>query len=186
MSDLAEIVLSTLADLEDQAWMEFASHRTSADQVEHAVRNILMKSDGRFKPPKSARTAADVLFEDEITHHINIKSMDVSKEFHMPNLVGADSLRRILDRGEKFYLLRIHHHSGEIIKKEFWNIEDINWSCLQLGALGAGQIQMRNGLAPLQCHEGGSDLWRQQWKDKMISHYQHEIEKCNKRIKKWQ
>lgn len=185
LQDLESHILESLAALDDLAHMDFGSHRTSADQIEHAVRNKLLESNIRFKPPGSARSSGDVLYHGNVLCHINIKSMDISKQFHMPNLISANSLKRILDRGERYYLVRILHDNGQIQQKEAWDIRDIDWQHLQIGALGAGQIQIRNGLIPLTKHVGTREEWLEQWRLMMVSYYNKEIKKAQKRISAW-
>jgi hypothetical protein len=165
--------------------MDFGSHRTSADQIEHAVRNKLLESNERFNPPASARSSGDVLYQGDVLCHINIKSTDTSKQFHMPNLISANSLKRILDRGERYYLLRVLHNGGRILSKEAWDIRDISWQHLQIGALGAGQIQIRNGLIPLTKHDGSKEQWSAEWHSRMVSYYENEMRKAQKRMSQW-
>ena len=183
---LGIMVLSALSGLEDIIKHEFASQRTTADQIEHTVRQTLLAADKRFMPPRGTRAPGDILFDDDVMCHINIKSTDVSKDFHMPNLISAASLKKILDRGEKFYLLRISHDSGQIKHKEFWDIRDIAWSNLQLAALGAGQIQIRDGLKPLVANQESHENWVDIWHNTMISFYKKEIDKANRRLTEWQ
>lgn len=178
-------MIGSLAELDDLAHMDFGSHRTSADQIEHAVRNKLLESNDRFSPPVSARSSGDVLYQGDVLCHINIKSTDTSKQFHMPNLISANSLKRILDRGERYYLVRILHDNGQIQQKEAWDIRDIDWQHLQIGALGAGQIQIRNGLIPLTKHLGTRNEWIEQWRLMMVSYYDREISKAQRRISEW-
>lgn len=182
---LEDLVMSYLSNLEDQILHEFGSQRTSADQIEHAVRAMLIAADDRFSAPPSARTPADVYFRDDVLCHINIKSMDLSKDFHMPNLISASSLKKILTKGERFYLLRISHDAGQIRSKEIWDIRNIDWTNLQVSALGAGQIQLKNGTNPVVPHEGDTDSWMEDWRSSMVSYYEKEIRKSQKRIKEW-
>lgn len=184
--EFRQLVLGSLDLLGNQVPADFGSQRTSADQIEHAVRQMLLQSDQRFRPPVGVRASGDILFDADALCHINIKSTDLSKEFHMPNLISAENLRKICDRQERFYLLRILHRSGEIISKEFWQITEIEWGNLQLGALGTGQIQIRNGLNPLTPHAGDRDSWMQQWREHMISFYTKEISKAERRRASWQ
>ena len=183
---LQKLILDSLVHLDDLAQMEFGSHRTSADQIEHSVRAMLLGADARFKPPASARSSGDVLYQGDVLCHINIKSTDTTKQFHMPNLISANSLSKILARGETYYLVRILHHGGKISAKEAWDIRDISWENLQIGALGAGQIQIRNGLTPLTMHQGSEKDWMDQWYRMMVSYYQKEITKAQKRMLQWQ
>lgn len=127
-----------------------------------------------------------MLYQGDVLCHINIKSTDTSKQFHMPNLISANSLKRILDRGELYYLVRILHDGGRILSKEAWDIRDIGWEHMQVSALGAGQIQIRNGLIPLTKHAGTRQDWLDQWNRTMVAYYQKEISKAKRRMAVWQ
>ena len=179
---LRDQVNGALGDLHTIDDHVFASQRTSADQIEHEVRSRLLREHDDFSPPSGARQPADVRWR---RFHINIKSMDLARSFHMPNLVSADSLWRLLERGDHFMLLRLAHRNGKIENWDFWNIQDISWQHLTLGALGAGQIQIKNALLPLTAHQGSRDTWRQQWRERMIEFYEHERVKIDKRMIKW-
>lgn len=185
MNQLSVLVAESLVNLEDIVQHDFASQRTSADQLEHAVRETLLAADPRFCGPVGVRAPGDILYQGDVLCHINIKTTDASKDFHMPNLISADNLWKIFAKGESFYLLRIIHRSGQIISKDFHDIRDIDWSNLQLGALGSGQIQIKNGLNPIVPNPGSRDEWMTQWKHKMIKFYDNELVKINKRLIKW-
>lgn len=182
---LQKLILDSIASLDDLEHMDFASHRTSADQIEHSVRTMLLESDPGFKPPTSARSSGDVLYSGDVLCHINIKSTDTSKQFHMPNLISANSLRRIHQRGERYYLIRILHRGGTILSKEAWDIMDIDWKHLQIGALGAGQIQIKDGMVPLTKYHGTKDEWITEWQRIMAAFYRKEISKANRRLMEW-
>jgi hypothetical protein len=175
--------LSTLDGIDSHA---FASQRTSADQIEHAVREMLLAADSRFDKPAGVRASGDILWKDDVLCHINIKTTDIDKDFHMPNLISADNLWKIFNKNENFYLMRLFHSNGKITHKEFWDIRDIHWDNLQLGALGSGQLQLKNGLKPITTSITDHDAWVREWRDKMILFYEKEQIKIEKRLKKWQ
>lgn len=180
--ELTELVSRAMHDLSRIDEHAFASQRTMADQIEHEVRTRLIGHDPDFAAPQGARRPADVTWRN---FHINIKSMDLNRDFHMPNLISADSLWRLLERGDHFMLLRIAHRDGTVQTCDFCNIQDISWSDLALGALGAGQIQIRDGTKPLTVHSQNRTDWIAQWRQRMIEFYRHEHHKINRRLIKW-
>ena len=187
MSDqLKNIVMESLLNLNDIDSHAFASQRTSADQIEHAVREMLLSADSRFDKPAGVRASGDILWRGDTLCHINIKTTDIDKDFHMPNLISADNLWKIFSKNENFYLMRLFHSNGKITHKEFWDIRDIHWDNLQLGALGSGQLQLKNGLNPITTSVTDHDTWMKDWRNKMISFYEKEQIKIEKRLKKWQ
>lgn len=176
---LITTAMHDLALIENHA---FASQRTTADQIEHEVRERLLGMSRGFMPPAGPRRPGDVTWHN---FHINIKSTDLDKSFHMPNLISADNLWKLLSQGQHFMLLRFSHNQGRIQHWDLWNIQDISWDHLTLGALGAGQIQIRDALKPLTAHDTDRESWRNQWKQRMIDFYQKERVKIDKRIEKW-
>lgn len=186
IKDLQAIVERELATFQGVAHNVWGSQRTSADQIEHAVREQLLSVDSRFQRPVGPRAPGDIMWRGTDTVHINIKTTDLDKAFHMPNLISADNLWRIFERGEHFFLLKIFHRSGQLDHTEFWNIKEVDWNRLQVSALGSGQIQIRNGMTPLTAHQGDHDHWVKRWQQEMIKFYHKEITKINKRIGKWE
>lgn len=164
----------------------FASQRTTADQIEHGARTLLLETDPGFQPPTGPRQPGDIRFVADHTFHINIKSLDLDKDFHMPNLISSENLWKILDQGDEFMILKFKHRAGEIQDWQLWNIQDIDWACLQISALGTGQLQFKDGLADVQSHQGSREEWRRQWRENMLKFYEREKTKIDKRLTKWQ
>lgn len=181
-SELTELVSGAMHDLSRIDEHAFASQRTMADQIEHEVRTRLIGHDPDFAAPQGVRRPADVTWR---RFHINIKSMDLNRSFHMPNLISADSLWRLLARGDHFMLLRIAHRDGIVQTWDLCNIQDISWDDLTLAALGAGQIQIRDGTKPLTMHGQDRTGWIAQWRQRMIEFYQHEHQKITRRLITW-
>ena len=175
---MIESVMDSLPLVESHA---FGSQRTTADWIEHEIRSRLIRLGQGFRPPGGPRRPGDVTWNH---YHINIKSTDLTKDFHMPNLISSENLWKLLERGDEFVLLRLIHRDGKIEDWDFWNIQDISWDCLQIGALGTGQIQIKNATKPLTTGDDRPS-WRQQWQSKMMDFYQREQTKIGKRLAKW-
>lgn len=185
IAELQQLVAAAVSNLQNVDRYEFGSQRTSADQIEHAVRNLLLDSDSRFAKPVGVRAPGDLLFRGTKLCHINIKTTDLDKTFHMPNLISADNLWKIFSNDQLFFLLRVTHRSGTIAGTDFHDIRSIDWSNLQIGALGTGQLQIRNGLKPLTASSCSADEWMTQWRTIMLDFYDREAVKISKRLNKW-
>ena len=184
---LNDLIMEGLKDLGGPESTSFGSQRTSADQLEHYARESLLAHDKRFQRPKGVRAPGDVLFVDGIrTAHINIKSVDHSKDFHMPNLISVDNLWRIFKQGDDFCLLVLAHSAGTLISKTFVDIRSVDWDCLRLAALGTGQIQIKDSSKPLLSWQGDAKAWMRRMRKEVISFYEHEKQKLDKRILAWE
>jgi hypothetical protein len=182
---LYDVVHGVLADFHAIDQHRFASQRTTADQIEHSVRSMLLAADPGFRAPQGPRRPGDVMYGGTPTFHINIKSMDITKKFHMPNLISSENLWRLLDQAQEFVILKFQHQAGVILGHEIWNIQDIDWQCLQISALGTGQIQLRRGGDAILPYQGSRDEWRRELCQHMLEFYQREKLKADRRIAKW-
>jgi len=183
---LNKLIIEGLEKLDGPESTSYGSQRTSADQLEHAARELLLNHDQRFRKPNGVRAPGDILFVDgRKTYHINIKSVDHSKDFHMPNLISVDNLWRIFEKGDEFCLLILAHSAGSLISKTFVDIRTVDWRCLRLAALGTGQIQIKDSSKPLVAWQGDAQSWMQQMKQEVIIFYEHEKLKLEQRLNSW-
>jgi len=180
--ELTDMVQRVMQDLPMVEQHGFGSQRTTADWVEHLIRERLIALDQGFKPPVGPRSPGDVMWHN---YHINIKSTDLGRDFHMPNLISSENLWRLLQRGDHFMLLRLTHRAGQIHDWHFANIQDINWDSLQIGALGTGQLQIRDATKTPGVMQD-REQWRHLWRRRMIDFYQREQTKIARRLEKWQ
>jgi len=99
----------------------------------------------------SRRAMADVAFKDRGGNYyvVDIKTHCLSTKFNMPNLVSVERLTRFYDeRTNYFSIMYVAYEltdTGWFFSEcKFVPIEYLDWSCLTIGALGWGQIQIAN------------------------------------------
>jgi len=101
------------------------------------------------------RAMADLAFEDkeDIYYLIDVKTHNVETKFNMPNLTSVHRLAQLYyneDFAEKDYFTllivkyKIQNLDINVLDVHFVPIENLDWSCLTIGALGWGQIQIAN------------------------------------------
>ena len=97
------------------------------------------------------RSMADLAFEDTTGNYyvVDIKTHNLTTSFNMPNLTSVERLARFYGDGKNYFVLLLVSYTiqnEELLFKEclFVPIEYLDWSCLTLGALGWGQIQIAN------------------------------------------
>ena len=130
------------------------SPRTVGDRVEDVVMNNigeLIKDIAHFDKKFARRSMEDMAFEDASGNYyaVDVKTHNMGTEFNMPNLISVRRIAKFLEEPtNNFCLLKINYFQADtttpVKKVEFVPIEHLNWSCLTLGALGWGQIQIAN------------------------------------------
>lgn len=139
----------------------------------------------------SRRSMEDIAFEDNAGNYyaVDVKTHNLSTQFNMPNLI---SVRRIANfyrnDNNAFCILivsyKVVNDKLEYVECYFKPIEAFSWSCLTIGALGWGQIQIANANNLLF----NSTVSRKQWMldmcDRLELFYNEEIGKIVER-KDW-
>ena len=166
------------------AVQEFLSERGLAKSLEMlGIANI----ENNF----SRRAMEDIAFEDNEGKYyaVDVKTHNLQTEFNMPNLISVKRLANFY-RNDKntFCILIVSYEIKEdnIEYKQcfFKPIEAFDWSCLTLGALGWGQIQIANANTLVFCKNIDRKNWMLKMCDKLELFYDEEIGKIRER-KTW-
>jgi hypothetical protein len=159
---------------------EGLEHRGVADFIESKLVGHVIKKYGGLKA-RSQRSIEDVGLEG-YSYLVDIKTKDEDKQFHMPNLVSIDRLRKFYINDNNF----IEYVLVDYIKKdtevtinniEYHKIEEIDWNCLQIANLGKGQIQIRDGKNPIEKYDGSREEWLKELKIRVLLFLDKQIKK---------
>lgn len=132
------------------------SPRAIGDTVQEVIGEILPECfpEGllsEFSAAFARRAMADVAFTDIDGNYylIDIKTHNTTTEFNMPNLTSVQRLSRFYEDDNNFFVVLLIEYSvndGHLSFSgvRFIPIEHLEWSCLTIGALGWGQIQIAN------------------------------------------
>jgi hypothetical protein len=144
---------------------------------------------GNYSSSFARRAMADLAFTDTDGgyHVVDVKTHRADTKFNMPNLVSVERLARFYeDDTNVFAILYLRY---KIVAKRvvvehaaFVPIEWLAWSCLTLGALGWGQIQIANASFIEIAPETQRRTWMLQLCDELLEFYPKEMEKIEKRI----
>jgi hypothetical protein len=142
--------------LNDNQFMYVNSPRAVGD----AVQSFLEKNISKCLPNDLAinintsfarRSMADLAFEDTDGNYyvVDIKTHNLLTDFNMPNLTSVKRLAQFYGDSKNYFVLLLVSYTvqkEQLFFKEcfFIPIECLDWSCLTLGALGWGQIQIAN------------------------------------------
>jgi len=132
---------------------------------------------------------ADVAFKDREDFYciVDVKTHREDTSFNMPNLTSVERLARFYEDDSNIFSLiivtyRVNQHSVIASDVIFVPIEFLDWSCLTIGALGWGQIQIANS-NNININNGYSRReWMMSLCDTMLQFYPREIIKINDRI----
>ena len=135
------------------------------------------------------RSMADLAFEDTTGNYyvVDIKTHNLTTSFNMPNLTSVERLARFYGDGKNYFVLLLVSYTiqnEELLFKEclFVPIEYLDWSCLTLGALGWGQIQIANSNIIKIELTNTRKKWMLQLCDALDLFYPNEISKITQRI----
>lgn len=146
-----------------------------------------------FSSDFARRAMADLAFEDTGGNYylIDVKTHNVDTSFNMPNLTSVQRLARLYCNEEHvekdyFTLLMVKYRTREldieVLEVNFVPIENLDWSCLTIGALGWGQIQIANSRDINFNRELKRKAWMLQLCDQLDQFYPREISKIQERI----
>lgn len=132
------------------------SPRAIGDTVQEVIGEILPDCFptgiiNEFSADFARRAMADVAFTDVDNNYylIDIKTHNTTTDFNMPNLTSVHRLSRFYEDDKNYFVLLLVEYEvvdGKLnfTQVRFIPIEHLDWSCLTVGALGWGQIQIAN------------------------------------------
>lgn len=178
---------------------DFLSGRTASSPraVGDAIQSILDDSFGtllgkhakNFSSQFARRAMADLAFTDieENYHVVDVKTHRLDTVFNMPNLTSVERLSRFYeDDKNNFDLMLLAYSVNDlrltVEKVYFVPIEMLSWSCLTIGALGWGQIQIANSNKIILDENYSRKQWMINLCDVLLEFYPSEISKIGIRI----
>ncbi|GMO65223.1 MAG: hypothetical protein Ta2A_13290 [Treponemataceae bacterium] len=143
----------------------------------------------KFSTTFARRSMADFAFEDSngFYYVIDFKTHNLGTKFNMPNLTSVERLARFYGDNKNYFVLLLvsYNIEGDSLSFKdctFVPIEMLDWSCLTLGALGWGQIQIANSNIINITPENTRKKWMLQLCDTLDLFYPNEIAKITNRI----
>ena len=139
------------------------------------------------------RSMADLAFTDkqDIYSVVDVKTHRQETGFNMPNLTSVERLSRLYESDKDvFSIIMIEYEITDdnqvnVTNIMFVPIEFLSWSCLTIGALGWGQIQISDSNKIKVNKNYSRKTWMLEFCEKMESFYPKEIEKINDRINRF-
>lgn len=167
--------------------------------VGDAIQELLENKFGDIVPQEllkeynssfARRSMADFAFTDVdgLYYVVDNKTHNINTAFNMPNLTSVERLTRFYEDDKNYFTLLIVSYEIaddelNIVDCKFVPIEHLDWSCLTIGALGWGQIQIANSNRIIINTEQSRRAWMLKLCDVLAEFYPREIEKITDRIK---
>lgn len=143
-----------------------------------------------YFPSPTRRAMEDLAFTDKngFYYAVDVKTHRLDTDFNMPNLTSVKRLAQFYEEDKKYFCLlkvdyTINGMRAEIKRVTFAPIEFFAWDCLSIGALGWGQIQIKNANAVRIVPKNIRKNWMLKLCDIMPDFYTKEIGKINNRLK---
>lgn len=161
--------------------------------IEEGFQEILGSLAGKYSDGFARRAMADLAFEDKAGNYyvVDVKTHRENTAFNMPNLTSVDRLARFYEDDSNYFVLLMVNYAVEgtrivVRQVHFLPIEHLNWSCLTIGALGKGQIQIANAKHLEFSTTTSRKSWMLQFCDTMLDFYPREALKIGDRIKQFE
>lgn len=181
------------ANLTDFALTPAFGQRSVGDKIESLIGDLVAQAYGAtFAPAPSKRAIEDFsltqagqrTFCDVKTHFIQADG------FSMPNLISVKRLRKLLlDPNQALLYIFVAYERDEtmvyIKDLQLHYIWELAWESLGIGALGKGQLQIKNANLALTFTEMGREAWTAQLQGRVLAFYQQELKKITAEIKAW-
>lgn len=158
--------------------------------LEHSFDKLIPKKIlGEYNSSFARRSMADFAFTDADNYYyiVDTKTHNLGTDFNMPNLTSVERLSRFYEDDRNFFAVlfityQVKRSKIRALNCHFIPIEYLDWSCLTLGALGWGQIQIANA-NKIVIKKSTRKKWMLKLCERLFEFYPKEISKINDRIK---
>lgn len=170
------------------------SPRAMGDTVQEAIGELLPKClpngiISEFSADFARRAMADLAFTDIENNYylIDVKTHNTSTHFNMPNLTSVHRLSRFYEDDRNYFVILLVEYEVDNSHLTFSNvrfipIEHLQWSCLTIGALGWGQLQIANANTIHIDRSATRKAWMLSLCDELELFYPKEIAKIEDRL----
>jgi hypothetical protein len=160
-----------------------------AEVLGDGFQDIIGDDCAEYSANFARRAMADLAFKDRAGCYyvVDVKTHREDTKFNMPNLTSVERLTRFYEDDANYFVLLLVRYSlngthAKIANVTFVPIEFLDWSCLTIGALGWGQIQIANSNNICVSPNYSRKKWMLELCDVMLEFYPKEIEKTQTRI----
>jgi hypothetical protein len=196
-NSIKEYIEKTLKDnLQNFELVNGGQQRTVGDIIESQVVQIMLNSNNDLisetRKARSKKSIEDVtIISKDETFYIDPKTHDVNSKFSMPNMTSINKIRKLFvsDDKELIYVFVDYEIQDRIVMittiKVFY-IWELDISILSIGALGNGQLQIKNANKELIFTNKEKHDWYLDLKKLVQEYLKKQLKKIEKQIIEWQ
>lgn len=195
-SEIKKVIQDTIIEnLENFQLIEGGQQRTVGDLIENKVLTILKNTSHplieKIVQPRSKKSIEDLtLVSGGIKYYLDPKTHDKNSNFSMPNLTSISKIKKLFssDSEELIYILidyEIIENFVHIKKVDTLFIWEFGFDNLSIGALGNGQLQIKNKHNPIVISELGKEFWFTSFKFLVKNYLIKQQNKIHKQIIEW-
>lgn len=189
---IKELLSQNLVDFE---LVDGGMQRTVGDLIENKISDILFNSNSELitekREPRSKKSIEDVtLVSGGVLYYIDPKTHDTNSDFSMPNLTSIDKIKKLFSSNEQeliYVFVSYGLDNGMVVISDIkvFFIWELDISILGIGALGKGQLQIKNANNELVFTNKGKQEWFEDFKKLVQEYLKKQITKTNKQISEW-
>lgn len=190
---IKELLSQNLVDFE---LVDGGMQRTVGDLIENKISDILFNSNSELitekREPRSKKSIEDVtLVSGGVLYYIDPKTHDTNSDFSMPNLTSIDKIKKLFSSDEQeliYVFVSYGLENGMVVISDIkvFFIWELDISILGIGALGKGQLQIKNANNELVFTNKGKQEWFEDFKKLVHEYLKKQITKTNKQILEWE
>jgi len=173
-----------------------SSPRAAGDAIQLLVEKKFEAAIGAWCTEYSSsfarRAMADLAFKDKEGFYciVDVKTHRQDTKFNMPALVSVERLARFYEDDMNIFSILLINYKVvdtrvQVAKVVFCPIEFLDWSCLTIGALGWGQIQIANSNIIRRSPGQSRKSWMLSLCGAMLEFYPKQILKIESRINRF-
>lgn len=173
------------------------STRASGDAIQELISENLEAVLGNrckeYSPSFARRSMADIAFVDKQDFYclVDVKTHREGMDFNMPNLTSVRRLSNLYEDDTNIFAVLIVRYelkkrAVKALEVNFAPIEFLDWSCLTIGALGWGQIQIADSNKLKINPVFSRKKWMIKLCDKLLYFYPEEISKIEEREREFE
>jgi hypothetical protein len=189
---IKELLNQNLVDFE---LVDGGMQRTVGDLIENKISDILFNSTSELiteKREPSKKSIEDVtLVSGNVLYYVDPKTHDTNSDFSMPNLTSIDKIKKLFSSDEQeliYVFVSYELNDGMVVISDIkvFFIWELDISILGVGALGKGQLQIKNANNELVFTNKGKQEWYEDFKKLVQEYLKKQITKTNKQILEWE
>lgn len=150
---------------------------------------IFSKYIVEFNILNSSKKICNVMIKDkfENEYYVDIITHNITKDFARPNITTVKTIEKLYKNNKNIFLILLIHYNPNlnknfITKVQLFPIECLTWDCIEIGALGNGQLQIKNSSNIIINKEFDRETWKDEFQKRLMVFYKKQQTKINKRI----